>query len=61
MQHDSTPFNPISFAQKIFMTIGAVLFIVLSGSMFMQAGNPQAARNVADPQPELRATAVFSR
>lgn len=61
MQHDTTFSGPFHFIQKILMIIGMLLFIVLSSATMMQTASPQAARNTADPQPELKATAVFSR
>lgn len=61
MQRLSSPFSPFALLQKTLMIIGALLFIALGSATILQTANPHAARNMNDPQPELKATAVFTR
>jgi hypothetical protein len=55
------PVRSLVLVRHFMMIIGALTFIVFGGAVVMEAGNKDAASDTRNPQPELRATALFSR
>lgn len=61
MHHSPAGLPVITILQKTFMIIGFILFIIFGIATASIAGTHEAARDAANPQPELQVLSKLSQ
>lgn len=61
MQKSSILTRPLLIVQKGLMVVGLLIFMIFGSAVAIEAGSKDVTINTHEPQPELQASAIFSR